>query len=173
MKSKLTIVLALLLCISVFLSGCNVLGMLLPKKPGVNSDTSSTAASSQKSGTASSKATGSMPSGTITGSGGTAQFGDNVPWPSDAMGNIPKPNANLTVVTKDANSKTCGVYFDSMSEGDANTYFDTLKGLGYKGFEGKDTESITLIGTDSAGNSITFVYNIGDGDGGIIYAAKS
>lgn len=113
---------------------------------------------------------------TFTGEDGDAviSVGEDMKWPDDVMGDVPKPQATITAIFKDESAKACTVTFEKMSKGDAQDYLAALKGLGYgNGLDFSDSESLMFSGTKESGEGIMFTYNIADGTGLISYSENA
>lgn len=114
---------------------------------------------------------------TIKTDDGTTQYGSELEWPKDKMGNIPEIKANIIGISEDNTNKSIGITFDSFNEEDANEYVNKLKELGYSnGAETLSSEGITFSGSkDNTG--VVLMYFDGSGtlaympeDGGVIGA---
>lgn len=91
---------------------------------------------------------------------GSFVAGENLEWPGEVMGNLPVPKADISCVMKDNNSTICTVGLSNFEKAEAEKYFETLKGMGFKGgLTAVDADSLILTGTRDDGTSINFVYN--------------
>ena len=146
MKKQTTIWVALLLTITLVLSGCNLIGG--------NKNGESKADRNDSKGTETSKATGNETSGT------GVIIEDTKKWPVNDMGNLEKPNAVVDGFLKDSVSGVCIVTLSELKENDAEQYLASLKTKGYNPeMEVKDNDGIYFLGKNSEGESVIFTYN--------------
>ena len=111
--------------------------------------------------------------GKVEINGETYEAGENLEWPKDAMGKIPKPAANVTFVMKGDVNTGCTVALDEFSIDDAKEYVDKLKELGFKdGMDMSDSDGIIFSGKDSKGYLVNFVYNSSAEEGTIAYTPE-
>lgn len=108
----------------------------------------------------------------VTGDNGESlNYGENLKWPKEFMGNLPEPNAKITTVLKDENKAQCTVAFNGMSPEEAKNYTNKIKELGYKAeVEVSDADGIMLSGTAQDGSQACFTYNMSNKEGTIFYS---
>lgn len=102
---------------------------------------------------------------------GTFSAGEDIDWPGDAMGNLPKPDAAIIGVV-DNGDQGCSVAFGEMSRADAEQYIESIKTLGYteSSMNMADDESIFYMGSTQDGTMATLTYTIETEEGMIVYA---
>ena len=110
-------------------------------------------------------------SATIKTDGGSTQIGGNIKWPEGNVGDLPELKTNLTMVIEDKENSTTLIYFDSLSNEDAQKYTEKLKGMGYEAvYETSSESSYSFQGNNGKGSEVVFVYYGDDGSGAITYA---
>lgn len=106
---------------------------------------------------------------TVSTKDGTITAGDNVSWPQDSMGDLPKPNAKITAVVKDDATGCCAVTFSDMTNSDAVSYISAIKQQGYQAAtEFTDNENIMFSGQKNKA-IVTFTYNKSSAEGSVSY----
>ncbi|PKM49025.1 MAG: hypothetical protein CVV02_17905 [Firmicutes bacterium HGW-Firmicutes-7] len=107
---------------------------------------------------------------TIEGEDGSFQTGENLDWPKDIMGKLPKLKGNIISIWKDESN--CSIMIQDVDEGDVREYIEELKDLDFKDVlaidddnmfmysgakeEQEETISVTYSGSDSL---VTIAYS--------------
>ncbi|NYB73436.1 hypothetical protein HZF24_04715 [Sedimentibacter hydroxybenzoicus DSM 7310] len=106
--------------------------------------------------------------------GGSITAGDNLPWPGDKMGDLPKPKATIAAVLNDDGEQQCTVTYEGMEKDDAEAYVEKLKALGYTGgMELSDADMIMTGGLNENGDAAEFIYNFSAKEGFISYTHQA
>ena len=96
--------------------------------------------------------------------------GDNVKWPESGIGNLQKPNAEITGVIKDNTTGSYTIVFSDMSKSSADEYLAKLKEQGYSpAMEVTDTDGILFTGMNASGVGVSFTYTESAEEGTITY----
>lgn len=109
--------------------------------------------------------------GKIEVNGETMEAGENLPWPEEAMGELPKPKAKVTFVMAGDASKGGTVAVSELELNDAKQYAEKLKEMGFKnGMNLEDSDGIIFSGTTDKGEQVNFVYNLSAKEGTVAYS---
>jgi len=111
---------------------------------------------------------------TIETEEGSFSAGEDIHWPGESLGDLPKPDATIIGVV-DNGEQGCSAAFKEMSKADAEQYVESIKALGYTGnvMNMSDDESIFYMGSTEDGAIATFTYTIETEEGLIAYAPAS
>jgi hypothetical protein len=71
--------------------------------------------------------------GKVKVGGTTVESGENLPWPKEAMGDLPKPEGKITLVMENEKDKSCSVYIAEFEPDDAAKYVNKLKEMCIEG----------------------------------------
>jgi len=156
MKRTIAVLLALCLAAALALPGC-----------------SKSAAGAGQAETPSAAQSQAAAGGQVSASAGDVQVaaGENMPWPGSDLGGLPAPAAKVTAVLRDGTTKGVIVALAELSKENAAAYTAKLKELGYQAaMESADAQTSLFIGTNAAGDSVTFSYDLTTGEGGVTWA---
>lgn len=108
--------------------------------------------------------------GKIKVDGKSVESGENLPWPKEAMGDLPKPEGKITIVLKDEKAKSCTVTIAELEPDDATKYINMLKEMCIDERTLLDELGLTFFGGNTdKGASIHFQYSPDDKEGLIAY----
>lgn len=162
-KRRLVLWIAILFCAMMVLTACG-------GDKNTNSSEDSNTQQQSSGNTDNSGNTGTVVTGDVNGS--KIAVGDGIAWPTESMGNLPKPNGKAIAVVKD--NSACTVAFAELSKEDATAYVLKIKALGYKSIlESADTDGIMFSGVEESTASATFVYSYASKEGTILYVPKT
>lgn len=101
----------------------------------------------------------------------TVESGDDLEWPSDAMGNLPVLDATRTDIVIAGGLSS--VLFTDLDAEVGSQYIEALKELGYgDGMEYKDDVVLSFTGTDADGASVVFAYDFSTREGTLTYSGS-
>lgn len=148
-KTKMLMLVVLLVVFSISLTGCG-------NKQTVRLDDNSTVTFE-----------GDEASGQITSEDGSVNYGTNLSWPSDAMGNLPKIGGTITAVFRNDSENSCTVSVANLSNTDAQAYAGKISGLGYTQDSLNFNDGGTLMASGKAenGDYVSFMYTVEDQTG--------
>ncbi len=102
--------------------------------------------------------------------GKSVESGENLPWPKEAMGDLPKPEGRITFVTEDEKAKSCTVAIEELEPDDAAKYVNILKEMCLEGGKLLDDMGLIIISGDTdKGASVHFQYIKDDKEGLVGY----
>lgn len=105
--------------------------------------------------------------------GGTIESGENLPWPKEAMGDLPKPEGKITFVMEDEKNKSCVVTISELEPDDAEKYINMLKEMCPEGGSLLKDMGLTFFSGDTEKNtSVHFQYSSDDKEGLISYYSE-
>jgi len=108
--------------------------------------------------------------GKIKVDGGTMESGENLPWPKEAMGDLPKPEGKITFVMEDEKAKSCTATIAELEPDDAAKYINMLKEMCPEGGNLSEDIGLTVFSGDTdKDTSIHFQYSPDDKEGLIAY----
>ncbi|NLM43214.1 MAG: hypothetical protein GX201_04260 [Clostridiales bacterium] len=111
-----------------------------------------------------------MEGGKIKVGDGTMEVGEDLPWPKEAMGDLPKPEGKITFIMEDEQAKSCTATVAELKPDDAEKYINKLKEMCIDGGSLSENEGLTIFRGDTQKNaSIYLHYNSNDNEGIIIY----
>lgn len=107
---------------------------------------------------------------TIETEEGSFSVGDTMAWPDGLMGNLAELNATILSVV-DSGENGCTVIFCNMAEADAQQYVQSLKDLGYTvdAMDLSDEESICHMGNNQNGDMVSFICTAETGEGTVFF----
>ncbi|WP_372998834.1 hypothetical protein [Lutispora sp.] len=108
--------------------------------------------------------------GKVKVDGGVMEVGENLPWPKEAMGDLPKPEGKIKFVMEDEKAKNCTVTIAEFEPDDAAKYINKLKEMCIEGGNLSEDVGLTIFRGDTHKNaSIYLHYSPDDKEGIIIY----
>lgn len=111
--------------------------------------------------------------GKIKVDGKSVESGENLPWPKEAMGDLPKPGGKITMVLKDEKTKSCTATISELEPDDASEYINMLKEMCIEeGILSDDLGLTFFSGNTDKGASIHFQYSPDDKEGLIAYSLE-
>lgn len=111
--------------------------------------------------------------GKIKVDGKSVESGENLPWPKEAMGDLPKPEGKITIVMKDEEAKSCTVTIAELKSDDASEYINMLKEMCIDEGTLSDDLGLTFFsGNTDKGASVHFQYSPDDKEGLIAYNSE-
>lgn len=165
MKKAQIIVLAVVLALMVFSTGCGI-------SDKIGEKIGETIIENATSGQADVDLDTDDGGVTITTSEGTVKTGTDLDWPTDYMGDLPEVKATFVSVITNNDSMGGNVTFEKMSSDDMAAYLETIKSLGYTtdSMDSKMEDGGMYSGKNSAGAAVFYIYNT-DGTGSLTYTA--
>ncbi|HYE83236.1 MAG TPA: hypothetical protein VEG39_13855 [Clostridia bacterium] len=111
--------------------------------------------------------------GEIKVDGGAMEAGEDLPWPKEAMGDMPKPEGKITFIMKDDETKGCTVTVSELETDNAKQYVEELKKMGYKEtMRTENEDGILFMGGTDKGEIVNFAYNYSDKQGVVAYSPE-
>jgi len=98
--------------------------------------------------------------GKVKVDGMTVEAGENLPWPKEVMGDLPKPEGKVTMVMEDEEHNSCTVGIAKFEPDDAEKYINMLKEMCIDGGNlYEETGVVAFSGYTVKGALINFQYN--------------
>lgn len=101
---------------------------------------------------------------------GSMQVGDDLKWPKDKMGNLPKPDGKIVFIL-DAEGG-CSVTLEEFNKKTAEKYIDELKDMGYEEVTMMDSDTGFVFSGQKGNTNVNVTYTSDSEEGIIIYSKE-